>query len=88
MTAMTFTTDETYAPTTAGERAALREHKLNGGASTLRGSFEAGVQTTSVEPMSELDLATLWNAFVEADMKLNRSYPSYAEAFIAGYRFC
>jgi hypothetical protein len=85
---MTFTTNEPYAPTTAGERTALREHKLNGGAATLRGSFEAGVQATSVEPVSELDLADLWDAFVEADMKLQRSYPSYAEAFIAGYRFC
>jgi len=85
---MTFTTDEPYAPITAGERNALREHKLSGGAATLRGSFEAGVQVTSVERVSDTDLETLWNSFVEADMKLKRTYPSYAEAFIAGYRFC
>jgi len=80
-----------YLPTTDAEAEALAQFKAPGGyifGSGTRSAFRAG---TLVSPqggrmLGDREFEVLWNDFVDADREIPRTYPTAADAFMAGYR--
>jgi len=80
-----------YLPATDAEVEALAQFKAPGGAPFgpgTRSAFRAG---TLVSPqggrmLGDREFEVLWNDFVDADLEIPRTYPTAADAFMAGYR--
>jgi hypothetical protein len=85
-----------YLPTDAKEQAELDAFKQRSrgrhSQPSTRIAFLAGIQARRQHLVvleripNDEQFTNLWDDFVTADMKLPRTYPDSADAFVAGYR--
>jgi len=84
-------TENPYSPATDAEREALARFMGSSPAThsrSLRSALKAGIMANpeNSEAPDEGELISIWSSFIDADLKIARSYPEPADAFVAGYR--